>query len=111
MKRKLFSIASISILFVIFCLSNGFSADWLPKNGWHLLYVDSQEFAGENGAAANAFDGTRVPSGTPNSHEPALELRMKFRSIWDRPTALRDFTIYHARMILEMGTSDNMNFM
>ena len=29
----------------------------IPQGGWSLLYVDSQELAGEDGAAANAFDG------------------------------------------------------
>ncbi len=29
----------------------------LPKTGWALKYVDSQETVGENGAATNAFDG------------------------------------------------------
>ena len=29
----------------------------IPKAGWKLRYVDSQEVVGQNGAAANAFDG------------------------------------------------------
>ncbi|WP_419470366.1 discoidin domain-containing protein [Candidatus Kuenenia sp.] len=29
----------------------------IPKTGWSLKYVDSQELVGENGAAVNAFDG------------------------------------------------------
>jgi peptidoglycan/xylan/chitin deacetylase (PgdA/CDA1 family) len=29
----------------------------LPNSGWSLNYVDSEELAGENGAAINAFDG------------------------------------------------------
>jgi hypothetical protein len=29
----------------------------IPKTGWGLKYVDSQELVGENGAAVNAFDG------------------------------------------------------
>ncbi len=30
---------------------------WIGTTGWTLRYADSQETAGENGAAANAFDG------------------------------------------------------
>src|SRR5690606_8066041 len=30
---------------------------WIPKSGWTLRYVDSQETAKENGSASNAFDG------------------------------------------------------
>jgi PKD repeat protein len=29
----------------------------IPQSGWRLLYTDSQELLGENGAATNAFDG------------------------------------------------------
>jgi len=31
----------------------------IPQSGWKLIYVDSQEIVGENGAAINAFDGNR----------------------------------------------------
>jgi uncharacterized repeat protein (TIGR02543 family) len=33
------------------------SSGLIPQNSWRLLYVDSQELVGENGAATNAFDG------------------------------------------------------
>jgi len=29
----------------------------IPQSGWSLLYVDSEELVGENGAAVNSFDG------------------------------------------------------
>jgi hypothetical protein len=53
-------IASIPyLLFLILCLVFAAAAQAvvIPQGGWWLLYVDSQELAGEDGAAANAFDG------------------------------------------------------
>ena len=53
-------IASIPYLFfLILCLVFAAAAQAvvIPQGGWWLLYVDSQELAGEDGAAANAFDG------------------------------------------------------
>jgi len=82
MKRKLLYVTCIFIALVIFCLSNSFSAQWLPKNGWRLVYVDSQELVGENGAATNAFDGnpntiwhTQYRSASPQPpHEIQIDL-------------------------------------
>ena len=33
------------------------AANPIPRTGWSLVYADSQELVGENGAAVNAFDG------------------------------------------------------
>lgn len=54
----------------------------IPQSGWSLLYVDSQELAGEDGAVANAFDGnpltiwhTEWPSSIPDyPHEIRIDL-------------------------------------
>jgi galactose oxidase len=54
----------------------------LPQSGWSLLFVDSQETVGENGAAVNAFDGstqtkwhTRYTNGTPgHPHQIGIDL-------------------------------------
>ncbi len=54
----------------------------IPKTGWSLLYVDSEELIGENGAATNAFDGntstlwhTKWFNGsTPLPHEIQIDL-------------------------------------
>ncbi|MGH3714132.1 MAG: discoidin domain-containing protein [Micromonosporaceae bacterium] len=54
----------------------------LPKTGWKLVYADSQETTGENGAASNAFDGnpstiwhTKWSGGNdPLPHEIQLDL-------------------------------------
>ena len=62
------------ILFIL-CLAFAAVAQSAPisQGGWSLLYVDSQELAGEDGAAANAFDGnpltiwhTEWPSSIPD---------------------------------------------
>jgi len=52
----------IILLFIAFLLSTflsyrGVIAGTVPKSGWSLLYVDSEELVGEDGAAVNAFDG------------------------------------------------------
>lgn len=46
------------ILFIL-CLafSGVIQSAPIPQGGWSLLYVDSEELAGEDGAATNAFDG------------------------------------------------------
>ena len=54
----------------------------LPRTGWSLRYVDSQELAGENGAAGNAFDGKTgtfwhtqwYPVASPPPHEIQIDL-------------------------------------
>jgi PKD repeat protein len=82
MKRKLFLITAISISLVMLGLSSGFCADWLPKTSWQLLYVDSQELSGENGAATNAFDGNQntiwhtqyIPTSPSTPHEIQIDL-------------------------------------
>ncbi|MGH3735024.1 MAG: RICIN domain-containing protein [Micromonosporaceae bacterium] len=59
----------------------------LPKNNWSLVYADSQETAGENGAAINAFDGnsgtiwhTRWQGGNdPLPHEIQIDLGGSYR--------------------------------
>ena len=58
------------------------SSPVIPKTGWSLRYADSQELVGENGAAANAFDGnvntiwhTKWYGGSPaHPHEIQIDL-------------------------------------
>ena len=38
-------------------MTDGTVAAPLPQSGWSVEYVDSEELVGEDGAAANAFDG------------------------------------------------------
>ena len=58
------------------------TTDAISKDGWSLLYVDSEETAGEDGAATNAFDGdtatfwhTQWWGGSPrHPHEIQIDL-------------------------------------
>jgi alpha-glucosidase (family GH31 glycosyl hydrolase) len=58
----------------------------IPKTAWSLSYADSQESAGENGAAANAFDGntstiwhTKYNGGVaPLPHEIQIDMRATY---------------------------------
>ena len=54
----------------------------IPKTGWSITYVDSQELIGENGAAVNALDGSTatfwhtqwLSNNTPPPHEIQIDL-------------------------------------
>ena len=54
----------------------------LPKTGWSLLFVDSEELIAEDGAAVNAFDDDPLtewraayfPASTPHPHEIQINL-------------------------------------
>ena len=76
------------ILFIL-CLAFAAVARSAPisQGGWSLLYVGSQELAGEGGVAANAFDGnpltiwhTEWPSSIPDYPH---EIRIGLGSVYD----------------------------
>jgi len=58
----------------------------IPQQGWSLVYVDSQELVGENGAATNAFDGAPgtiwhtewFRSNPPCPHEIQIDLGFNY---------------------------------
>jgi hypothetical protein len=58
----------------------------LPRSGWSVAYVDSQELIGENGAAANVFDGNAntiwhsewLQQLTPMPHEIQINLGAQY---------------------------------
>ncbi len=58
----------------------------ISRSGWKLLYVDSQETVGENGAAVNAFDGNTATiwhtqwytANAPLPHEIQLDLGARY---------------------------------
>ncbi|MEZ0095230.1 beta-galactosidase [Streptacidiphilus sp. EB129] len=58
----------------------------ISKTGWRLLYADSQETQGENGAATNAFDGNTTTiwhtqwyaTNTPLPHEIQIDLGTRY---------------------------------
>ncbi len=58
----------------------------IPQQGWSLVYVDSQELTGENGAATNAFDGAAgtfwhtewFRSNPPCPHEIQIDLGFNY---------------------------------
>jgi hypothetical protein len=58
------------------------SVNVIPRTGWKLLYVDSQELVGENAAATNAFDGNSATfwhtqwfsANPPPPHEIQIDL-------------------------------------
>jgi hypothetical protein len=58
------------------------SADPISQSNWTLLFVDSQETSGENGAATNAFDGNTgtiwhtewSSANPPHPHEIQIDL-------------------------------------
>ena len=63
------------------------SSQPIPQAGWKLMYVDSQELVGENGAAVNAFDGnvntfwhTAWLRGNPG---PPHEIRIDLGGMYD----------------------------
>jgi alpha-glucosidase len=59
----------------------------IPHDGWRLVHADSEETVGENGAAANAFDGDPAtlwhtawsPAPAPLPHEIQLDLGAAYR--------------------------------
>ncbi len=59
----------------------------IPQGGWSLLYVDSQELAGEDGAAANAFDGNPLTiwhtGWSPSIPDYPHEVRIDLGSVYD----------------------------
>ena len=58
------------------------AGDPIPQGNWSLLFVDSQELSGENGAATNAFDGATNTiwhtqwqgANPPHPHEIQIDL-------------------------------------
>ncbi len=48
---------TILLLVTIFQTCGAIAADTIPQTSWNLLYVDSEETVGEDGAATNSFDG------------------------------------------------------
>ncbi|MFF2042765.1 TIM-barrel domain-containing protein [Kitasatospora sp. NPDC058170] len=58
----------------------------IPQTGWKLAYTDSQETAGENGGAANAFDGSAgtiwhskyTSASAPLPHEIQIDLGARY---------------------------------
>ncbi len=79
---------SMAELGVLGTLSSGTPGSTLiPQSGWSLLYVDSQELVGENGAAINAFDGksttiwhTQWKNGSPL---PPHEIQIDLGDVYD----------------------------
>ncbi|MFZ7127500.1 MAG: discoidin domain-containing protein [Desulfobacterales bacterium] len=64
------------IISIVLVLAPGTIFAALPKDGWSLVSVDSQELVGEDGAAVNAFDGDPATiwhtewSGSPDPPHP-----------------------------------------
>ncbi|MGE0405781.1 MAG: discoidin domain-containing protein, partial [Candidatus Korobacteraceae bacterium] len=64
----------------------GAGSNVLPRTGWTLKFVDSQETSGENGAAVNSFDGNNTTkwvtkwSGTvaPMPHEIQIDMNQLY---------------------------------
>ena len=82
---RTFLFLTLAFIFSLLCSAWSFGAE-IPKSGWTLKYVDSEELVGENGAAINAFDGntgtmwhTRwSDSNPPPPHEIQIDLGLTY---------------------------------
>ena len=54
--KSFFWVLGLAAYFLFFNCNYGYT-DPISQSGWTLLYADSEETAGEDGAAENAFDG------------------------------------------------------
>jgi hypothetical protein len=82
----------------------------IPRDDWTLLYVDSEELVGENGAATNAFDGNVRTiwhtewwfADPPHPHELQIDLGSRYELVTLRLLGrhrgdngrIRDFEFY-----------------
>jgi len=89
----------------------------IPQTNWSLLYVDSEELSGEDGAGVNAFDGDAntywhtqwLDSDPPHPHEIQIDLESAYDidTFLYLPTFQEDGRINHYEFYV---SSDNLNW-
>ena len=76
----------VSCVFLLFILQQCY-AQIIPKTNWSLVFVDSQELVGENGAGVRAIDGnstTRWHTKWLNGADPLPhEIQINLGSVYD----------------------------
>jgi len=109
MKKEVLNIVGI-IIIVIIAISNIFAMEEIPQSAMEIIYVDSEETAGEDGKAANVLDGdvetfwhTEWSQSEPDyPHEIIFKLDKEYTienfSYWPRQNSgngrIKDFQIF-----------------